>query len=233
MGLGTMAECLTAHENNVVAVRTDLPDEQLALIGCAVTTGVGAALWTAGVHPGASVAVFGCGGVGLCVIQGAAIAGAAEIIAVDPSSSKRDAALSLGATRAIDPGASDPVEQIRAVTAGRGVEYAFEAVGSKGTIVQSYDAACRGGTVVLVGALPPDVLVEFRANALHADAKSILGSSYGSAQVLRDMPRLVKLIEAGRLNVESMVSRRLPLDGVMTAFQAISEGAGVRSVLVP
>jgi len=233
MGLGTMAELMAVNEANLVAVRTDLPDEQLALIGCGVTTGVGAVLWTAEVIPGSTVAVIGCGGVGLSAIQGAVIAGASKVIAVDPSPEKRGAATDVGATDVVDPGAGDPVAQIKELTDGHGAEYTFEVVGRAATILQAYHAAARGGTVVIVGALPPDVGVTFPANALHHDSKRILGSSYGSAQVRRDMPRLVALAEAGRLDIASMVSRRLSLDAFAEAFDAIHAGSGVRSVLIP
>jgi S-(hydroxymethyl)glutathione dehydrogenase / alcohol dehydrogenase len=232
-GLGTLSELMTVDEGNLVKVQTDLPDEQLALIGCGVTTGVGAALWTAEVLPGSTVAVFGCGGVGLAVIQGACIAGASAVIAVDPFAGRREAALGLGATEAVDPEAGDAVEQIRELTDGRGVEYAFEAVGRVETMVQSYHAAARGGTIVFVGALPPDVGLTLPANAIHAESKRILGSSYGSAQVHRDMPRLVALAEAGRLDISAMVSSRIGLDEVQRAFDAIEQRSGVRTVVVP
>src|SRR5881397_240994 len=126
-GLGTFAEMMTVSHHSVVKVESDLPDEQLALIGCGVTTGVGAALNTAAVAPGSTVAVFGCGGVGQSVVQGARIAGAARIVAVDPVELKRTSALRLGATDALDPTEGDAVEQIRSLTGGHGVDYAFDA----------------------------------------------------------------------------------------------------------
>jgi S-(hydroxymethyl)glutathione dehydrogenase/alcohol dehydrogenase len=233
VGLGTMAELMTINEANVVKVETDLPDEQLALIGCSVTTGVGAALWTAHVQPGSTVAVFGCGGVGLSVIQGARIAGATRIIAVDLMSEKREAAIAYGATDTVDPAAGDPVEQIRTLTAGRGVEYSFEAVGLLVTMRQAYDAAARGCVVVFVGALHPSLELSLPANALHSEAKQILGSSYGSAQVRRDMPKLVALAESGHLQIGSMISKRMPLEDIAIALDAIDKAEGLRSILVP
>jgi S-(hydroxymethyl)glutathione dehydrogenase/alcohol dehydrogenase len=234
MGLGTLAEQMTINELNLVRVQTDLPDEQLALLGCGVTTGVGSALWTAQVEPGTTAVVFGCGGVGLSAIQGCRIAGAARIIAVDPTASKREAALALGASDTIDPAAGDPVEQVLALTGGYGADYTFEAVGLVETMEQAFSAACRGGTVVFVGALAADIGLTLPANALHADGKRILGSSYGSAQVRRDLPRLVALIEAGRLDVGSMISEITSLDvGATAAFEAIEAGRGIRTVIVP
>jgi S-(hydroxymethyl)glutathione dehydrogenase/alcohol dehydrogenase len=232
-GLGSMAELMTVNHANLVKVETDLPDEQLALIGCGVTTGVGAALWTAQVRPGTSVAVFGCGGVGQATLQGAAIAGAASIIAVDPVALKRAEAARQGATHLVDPAEGDAVEQIRALTGGRGAEYTFEAVGLLATMRQAFDAACRGGTVTFVGAPRSDLELPLPANALRSDGKRILGSHYGSAQIRRDMPRLVRLAETGRLDIGSMVSRRMPLEEVNAAIDAIEGGEVIRSVLVP
>jgi S-(hydroxymethyl)glutathione dehydrogenase/alcohol dehydrogenase len=232
-GLGTMAETMIVNESSLISITTDLPDEQLALLGCGVTTGVGAALWTASVEPGTSVVVFGCGGVGLSAVQGASIAGAAQIIVVDPLAKKREAAIAFGATDAVDPGDGDPVEQIRALTGGRGVEFSFEVVGLLETMRQSFDAACMGGTVTFVGGLRQDVDIALPANALHAQGKRIMGSVYGSAQVRRDIPRLVALAEAGRLDLSGMVSRRLRLDDVNDAIGAIEAGEVIRSVLVP
>ncbi|MFC3174293.1 Zn-dependent alcohol dehydrogenase [Novosphingobium bradum] len=230
-GLGTMAPLMTVHETNVVKVETDLPDEQLALIGCGITTGVGSALWTARVEPGASVAIFGCGGVGLAVLQGARIAGAAELIAVDPFASKREMALAMGATHAIDPTAEDPVARIREITRGRGAEYTFEVISTPATMRQTYDAACNGGTATMVGSLSPSLELALPANGIHLTGKRLLGSAYGSAQVQRDMPRLVALAEAGRLDVGSMVSRRISLGEVNEAFDAMKRGEVVRSVI--
>jgi len=232
-GLGAMAELMTVDESSLVKVDTDLPDDQLALVGCAVTTGIGAALWTARVQPGSSVAIFGAGGVGLCTVLGAAIAGAAEIIVVDPYPLKREAALSHGATRSVSPADGDPVEQIRACTAGRGADYTFEAIGLPATMRQAFDAACNGGIVTYIGALAADLELPLPANALRAQGKQIRGSNYGSAQVRRDMPLLVRLAETGRLNLAGMVSRRVPLDQVNQAIAAIDQGQVIRSVLIP
>jgi S-(hydroxymethyl)glutathione dehydrogenase/alcohol dehydrogenase len=232
-GLGTMAEQMTVNEANLVKVETDLPDELLALIGCGVTTGAGAAMWTAQVEPGTSVAIFGCGGVGLSALQGARIAGAAQIIAVDPFPAKRAAALEMGATHVVDPTDGDSVAAVKELTGGRGAEYTFEVVGLVETMRQAYDAAAMGGTVTFVGALRPDIELGLPANALHADGKRVLGSVYGSAQVRRDMPRLVALAEAGRLNLGGMVTRRMGLEDVNIAMDAIDAGETIRSVLIP
>jgi S-(hydroxymethyl)glutathione dehydrogenase/alcohol dehydrogenase len=231
-GLGTFAEAMTVNEASVVKIETDVTDDQLALIGCGVTTGVGAALNTARVEPGSSVAVIGCGGVGQAVIQGARIAGASRIFAIDPVELKRKSAEQLGATDLIDPTASDPVGQVQALTDGRGADYAFEVIGLPETILQAYATARRGGTVVVVGMPRSDAQVTFPAFGLFYDEKRILGCVYGSSQVRRDFPRFVSLVETGRLDLATMVSRRIPLDDVNDAFRAMEAGEVIRSVIV-
>jgi S-(hydroxymethyl)glutathione dehydrogenase/alcohol dehydrogenase len=231
--LGTMAEAMTVHEDYLVKVETDLPDDHLALIGCGVTTGLGAALWTARVAPGSTVAVFGAGGVGIATIQGARIAGAAEIIAVDPAPTKKQMAFAFGATHFVDPTERDPVAQIRELTGGRGVDYAIEVAGLVKVMEQAYSAARRGGTVVYVGTLRSDVKLELPANDLHYSAKTLIGCSNGSARVRSDFARIIALVETGRLDLGGMVTRRYPLEGVNEAYQAMIDGEVVRSVLIP
>lgn len=230
-GLGTFAEAMTVDESAVVKVESELPDEQLALIGCGVTTGVGAALNTAKVEPGSTVAVIGCGGVGQAVIQGARIAGASRIIAVDPVELKRKTSEQLGATDLVDPGAGDAVGQVKALTVGRGVDYAFEVIGLPETVVQAYAMARRGGTAVVVGMPRFDAQVTLPGFQLFYDEKKLLGCVYGSAQVRRDFQRFISLIETGRLDVGSMVSRRIALDEVNDAFRAMQAGEVIRSVI--
>ena len=230
-GLGTFSEAMTSSEDSVVKIETDIPDEQLALIGCGVTTGVGAALNTARVQPGSTVAVVGCGGVGQSVIQGARIAGAAKIIAVDLVEMKRKTAEQFGATDLVDPADGDPVEQVRAATSGRGTDYAFEVIGLPETILQAYDIARAGGTAVVVGMARFDATVTFPAMSLFAGNKALLGCMYGSAQVRRDFPRFVQLVETGRLDIGSMVSRHIHLDEVNDAFRAMEAGEVIRSVI--
>ena len=231
-GLGTFAEAITTSEHSVVRIEGDVPDEQLALIGCGVTTGVGAALNTAGVQPGSSVAVLGCGGVGQAVVQGARIAGAARIIAVDPVGMKREQAKAFGATDAVDPSQGDAVEQVKQLTSGRGADYAFEVIGLPETIVQAYNMARKGGTMCIVGMSRIDAQVTFPAFQLFFEEKKILGCKYGSARVRRDFQRFVDLIETGRLDTGRMVSRTIALDQVNDAFRAMEAGEVIRSVIV-
>ncbi len=229
--LGTFADELVTDEAMVVKLETDLPATELALLGCGVTTGVGAALNTAQVTPGSTVTVIGCGGVGQAVIQGARLAGASRIFAVDPVELKRKTAETFGATDLVDPAEGDPVEQVRAATAGRGTDFAFEVLGRPETMVQAYQAARRGGTVCIVGMAHADHLLSLPALGLLLDAKRTVASLYGGAQVRRDFPRLVSLVETGRLDLAAMVSRTISLDDVNDAFRAMEAGEVIRSVI--
>lgn len=231
-GLGTFADMMTCDESSVVKIETDVPDEQLALIGCGVTTGVGAALNTAGVKAGDTVAVIGCGGVGQSVIQGARIAGAARIIAVDPVQLKRDAAMTLGATDVVDPSGGDATEQVLALTGGIGVDYAFEVIGMPSTVLQAFSMARSGGAAVAVGVSRFDENITIPSFPLVLAEKRLLGCVYGSAQVRRDFPRLVSLVEAGKLDLAHMITRTMPLDDINEALRAMKDGEVIRSVLV-
>jgi len=230
-GLGTFSDVMTVDESSVVKVETDLPDTQLALIGCGVTTGVGAALNTAKVRPGATVAIVGCGGVGQAVIQGARIAGAGRIIAIDPQELKRKTATQMGATDVIDPSKGDPVEQVKALTGGRGTDYAFEVIGLPETILTAYNLARRGGEVIVVGMARFDAQFTLPAFGIFFEEKTVKGCKYGSAQVRRDFPRFVELIETRRLDTSSMVSKTIKLEGVNDAFRAMEAGEVIRSVI--
>jgi S-(hydroxymethyl)glutathione dehydrogenase/alcohol dehydrogenase len=230
-GLGTFAEQMTCNEGSIVKIESDLPDEQLALIGCGVTTGVGAALNTAEVQPGTTVAVIGCGGVGQAVIQGARIAGASRIIAVDPVELKRKTAEQLGATDFVDPGEGDAVAQVQQLTSGRGVDYAFEVIGLPETVLQAYNMIRKGGTAIMVGMTRAEAQVTLPTFDLFFNEKTLKGSKYGSGQVRRDFQRFVDLIETGRLDTNSMVSKTIKLDDVNDAFTAMEKGEVIRSVI--
>jgi len=231
-GLGAFAELMTVDQIKVVPVQTDLPDDQLALIGCAVTTGVGAALNTARVTPGATVTVVGCGGVGQCVVQGARIAGASRIVAVDPVALKRDAAAAQGATDLVDPAEGDPVDQIRDLTEGRGTDFSFEVVGTPATVATAYRSARRGGVVTVVGMPSMEDTLTLPLPELFLDAKEMRYCISGGAQVRRDVPRLVALAETGRLDLASMVSQHIALSDINDAVVAMEAGKVVRSVIV-
>jgi S-(hydroxymethyl)glutathione dehydrogenase/alcohol dehydrogenase len=231
-GCGTFAESMVVHEASIVPVETDLADEELALLGCGVTTGLGAALNTAEVAPGSSVAVIGCGGVGQSVIQGARIAGAAVIIAVDPVAGRRESSLGVGATHAVDPGAEDPVEAVEALTSGRGADYTFEVVGRPELMVQAFDMARAEGTVTLVGMPPVGATLELPAIRAVFSGKRLAGSVVGGAQILRDFPRFIRLAESGKLDLGSMVSERITLDEINHGIDQLTKAEGVRTVIV-
>jgi S-(hydroxymethyl)glutathione dehydrogenase/alcohol dehydrogenase len=228
-GCGTFAEELIVPSSAVVKVAEDIPLETASLIGCGVTTGVGAAINTAQVQPGSSVVVFGAGGVGIAAIQGARVAGAAEILAVDVVESKLDDAKRFGATHACTP---DAFEQLKAeITGGEGFDYALECIGNPATIRTTFDAARRGGTAVIVGAGRSDHKIEFNAFELFFSDKILRGSMYGSANVRTFMPKLCRLWKAGKLDLEGMVSRRIALEDVNDAFRAMQAGEVIRSVI--
>jgi len=231
-GCGTFAEAMVVHEASVVPVQTDLADEQLALLGCGVTTGLGAALNTAAVIPGSSVAVIGCGGVGQSVIQGARIAGASVIIAIDPAPGRREASVRVGATHTVDPAAGNPVEQVRALTEGRGADYSFEVVGRPELMVQAFDMARAEGTVTLVGM--PAVGDTLTLPAIQAvfSGKRLAGSVVGGSQILRDFPRFIRLAEVGQLDLGSMISQRIKLDEINDGIDLLTRAEGVRTVVL-
>lgn len=232
LGTATFAEETLVPEAQVVPVDRVAPLELAALVGCALSTGIGAVWHTAGVEPGSTVAVIGCGGVGLSVIQGARLAGASTIVAVDTVAAKLDVALSMGATAAVDASEEDAADGIRARTGGRGADYAFEVVGRGTTIRAAFAGARRGGTVVLVGAGSPRDEVTFSAFELFVDAKTLVGCVYGSTDPDRDFPVLVDLVTRGAVDAAGMVSRRIGLADVNDAVRAMEAGEVVRSVIV-
>lgn len=231
-GCGTFADAMVVDEASLVAVQTDLADDQLALLGCGVTTGLGAALNTARVEPGSSVAVIGCGGVGQSVVQGARIAGAATIIAIDLAAERRAAALQVGATHALDPGQGNPLEQVRALTDGRGVDHSFEVVGLPDLMVAAFDMARAEGTVTFVGMPAKDATLTLPALSAVFSGKRIAGSVMGGAQILRDFPRYIRLAESGQLQLGSMISRRIKLDEINDGLRSMTDAAGIRTVIV-
>ena len=231
-GTGTFAERAILSEHSVVKVETSVPPEQLALIGCGVTTGVGAVLNTAGVPPGSSVAVVGCGGVGQSAVQGARIAGASTIIAVDTVQAKLDAAGKLGATHTVLAGEGrDAVSGVRDITGGRGVDFAFEVIGNPKVLEQAYQMLRRRGVLVAVGVPPFDATTSIPTWDLVLNERQIRGCIYGSAQVAREFPRLVTFIETGQLDLGAMVSRVIDLSEVNQAFRAMEAGEVIRSVI--
>ena len=228
-GCGTFAEEMIIPEAAAVKVDNDIPLDVVSLVGCGVTTGVGAAINTADIRPGTSVVVFGAGGVGISAIQGARIAGAAEIVAVDMVDAKLEMAKKFGATHAVKP---EDLEGAKLeVTGGEGFDYALECIGRPETIRASFDAARRGGTAVIVGVGKMTEMVQFSAFELFFNEKNLKGSMYGSANVRTDFNRLLRLWKQGKLDLEGMISRRIKVDDVNDAFRAMQAGEVIRSVI--
>ena len=228
-GAGTFAEELILLEQGAVKIDKDVPHDVASLLGCGVMTGVGAAINAAKVEPGSSVVVFGCGGVGISVIQGARIAGAATILAVDMVDRKLDWAKQFGATHAVKPEDLPAAQQ--ELTGGAGFDYGFEVVGRSQTIKAAYDATRRGGTTVVVGVGRADDMLELSAFDLFYNEKNLRGTYYGSANIKRDFPRLVALWRSGQLDLEGMITSRLALDDVNDAFAVMQSGEAIRQVI--
>ena len=227
--LGSFAERMLLHEHALVKIRLDMPLDRAALIGCGVTTGVGAVIRTARVEPGSSVAVIGCGGVGLSAINGAAIAGAGRILAIDIHQSKLELARQFGATDGIDAGTVDPVEAILDMTDG-GVDYSFEALGRKETCEQAFGMLRPSGTACIIGMVPEGQKIEIDAAALLYDRR-LIGSDMGSNAFRVDMPHLVDFYLNGKLNLDALISQRIPLERVNEAYAEMLAGTVARSVI--
>jgi NDMA-dependent alcohol dehydrogenase len=231
-GLGTFAEELVCPEISTVKIDADIPLTSAALIGCGVLTGFGAAANTADIEPGDTVAVIGCGGVGLNVIQGAKHQGAERIIAVDQFDSKLKLAEAFGATDLVNAKDTDAVAQVAELTANRGVDVAFEVIGLKTTVQQALSMARRGGQAIIVGVPKMEQTMEIPiAMELLVNEKQVRGSWYGSSAVQRDVPRLIELYKAGTLKLDELVSRTIDLAGINDAFKAMEAGEVARSVV--
>ncbi len=227
--ISSFAEQMLVAERATLKVDRELPLDSLALIGCGILTGLGAALRTARVEAGSTVAVFGAGGVGLAAVQGALIAGAATIISVDLSPRKLETAQQFGATHGVDASRVDPVEGIREIVPG-GVDYAFEAIGNKTTAEQAFASIRDAGTAVLIGFFPAEARLDLPA-ADFISEKKLIGSRMGSNRFRLDMPAYIELYRQGRLKLDEMVTRRGKLEDVNEAFRAMREGEVTRTVL--
>lgn len=228
--VGSYAEQMLLHENSLVKIDPEIPLDRAALVGCGVLTGVGAALRTSGLQAGQTVAVFGCGGVGLSIIQGARIGGASRIIAIDQFPSKLERAHSLGATDVIDASKGDAVGQLRELTGGRGVDHAFEAVGLPHLIRQAVEALAISGTATIVGVPPAGSTIEFPFSAIRPECK-VQTSRMGSNRFRTDIPLYLDFYRQGRLNLDDMVSVRGKLEDINEAFRAMKAGEVARTVL--
>ena len=230
LDLSSYAEQMLVHENAVVKVTKEMPLDRAALIGCGVTTGIGAVQNSAKVPAGSSVVVIGCGGVGLSAVQGARLAGAARIIAVDRVESKLELAKIFGATDGVNASDGDAVAKVQEMTGG-GVEYAFEAIGLKATAEQAFAMLRPGGTATIIGMIPLGQTVEVPGVDFLSE-KRLQGSVMGGSSFRVEMPRYVDLYLQGRLNLDDLVSKRIPLEQVNQAFQDMEKGEVARSVIL-
>mgnify|MGYP001236976536 FL=1 len=227
--LGSFAEQMLVHEHAIVKIREDMPMDRAALIGCGVTTGVGAVIHTAGVEPGSVVSVIGCGGIGLSAINGAAIAGAARIIAIDMVDSKLELARKFGATDTVNARSGNVVEEVIEMTGG-GVHYSFEAIGLKIAAEQAFQMLRAGGTATVIGMIPPGDMVTIHGVDFLSE-KKIQGSMMGSNRFRVDMPRFVDFYLQGRLHLDDLVSNRIQLTDINDGMAALETGEVARSVI--
>ena len=230
LNLSSFAEYMLVHEHALAKIREDMPLDLAALIGCGVTTGIGSVIHTAEVEPGSSVAVIGCGGVGLAAVNGAAIAGAARIIAIDRVPGKLDLAREFGATDTVNAAEIDPVGAVRELTGG-GVHYSFEAIGLATTAQQAFKMVRRGGTATVIGMIPVGTMVEIHGPELLGE-KKLQGSNMGSNRFRVDMPRFIEFYLQGKLHLDKMISGRIRLEQVNEALEQLKTGEVARNVIL-
>jgi S-(hydroxymethyl)glutathione dehydrogenase/alcohol dehydrogenase len=227
--LSSFAEQMLVHENALVKIKDDLPLDRAAIVGCGVMTGVGAVFNAAKVEPGSMVAVIGCGGVGLSAVNGAALAGAERIIAIDTVASKLEIARAVGATDTINASNVDPVAAIKELTGG-GVHYSFEALGLKRTAEQSFEMLRPGGTATIIGMVPLGVKIELHGADFLRDRK-IQGTSMGGNRFRVDMPRLLEMWRQGRLKLDHLITGTIKFDQINEGFANLKSGAPVRQLI--
>ena len=230
-GVSSFSNYTVLHEKAVLKIPDDLPLDRAAILGCAVITGVGAVINAARVKPGSTVAVFGTGGVGLNVVQGAVLAGAKKIIAVDLLESRLEHARLFGATHAVNGSKEDPVERVRALTGGKGTDYAFEVIGLPETMRQAYDSLAKRGIAVVIGVTPTTAEVSVPSLSLVFEERTLTGSVYGSAAPRTDIPRLIDLYRASKIKLDELLTHTYPLEQINEAYEALERGDTVRSVV--
>jgi S-(hydroxymethyl)glutathione dehydrogenase / alcohol dehydrogenase len=231
-GMSSFAEYSVVHQSAAIKINPEMPMDGAALIGCAVMTGVGAVLNTARVEPGSTVAVFATGGVGLSVVQGAVLANASKIIAIDVLDNKLDYASGFGATHTVNSRKQDPLQAIRDLTDGEGVDYAFDAIGDSKVSRACYDAVRRGGTAVIVGMAPTGSEIPI-PSTIAGEEKIVKGCFYGSTRPAVDFPRLVDFYMRGVLQLDRMITQTYPLTDINAAFEALGRGDNARGILTP
>jgi S-(hydroxymethyl)glutathione dehydrogenase / alcohol dehydrogenase len=232
MTVGSFGEYAVVPKSGAIPIADAIPLDRAAMVGCAIATGFGAAANTVHIPVGASAVVIGCGGVGLSALQGCAAQSASPLIAVDVNDSKLELARKLGATHTINAGTDDAIARVLELTGNLGADFAFEAIGLKVTIEQATRMLSAGGTAVIVGQVPDGVTIEVDPYLLSDREHRIVGSNYGSCNPEIDFPKILNLYQQGRLDLDSMISRRLKLEQINEAFDAIAHGEAVRSVIV-
>ena len=230
-GVSSFSNYTVMPEGAVLKIPKELPFELAALMGCSVITGVGAVINAAKVKRGGTVAVFGAGGVGVNVVQGAAMSGAKTIIAVDRHSSRLDDALTFGATHVINASDTDPVAEIRKLTGGLGVDYAFEAIGLSATIQQAYNSLAKRGIAMTLGIAPATTEVTISPVGLVYEERVLTGSLYGSSAPKTDIPMMIDLYTNGSLKLDELLSRTYPIEEINEAYDAMQSGETLRSVI--
>ncbi len=229
--IATMSDLAVVPEQALIKIDPEYPMDRAALVGCGVTTGVGAVLRTAQVEPGSTVAVIGSGGVGLNVLQGAKLADAERIIAVDLVERKLDFARQFGATDTVNASEVDPVEAVKELTGGLGVDYAFEAIGSSVTIRQAFDMVRSAGTAVAIGLARSHDVVPIPPQELIWSEKKLIGSYYGSSRPREDMPEYLRLYDEGKLMLDELITKTYDLDQINEAFADMEAGKNARGIL--
>ena len=232
LAVGAFSQYTVVPATNVIPLPDDVPFEVGALVGCAVATGYGVVVNAAKVQPGSTVLVMGCGGVGLNVIQAAALIGAARIIAVDILDNKLKYAEQFGATHCINATHEDVVSRVRALTGGFGADYAFEVISQPKTIEQAFESLRKGGLAVIVGMAPPGATITLDPLAMMRTSRVIMGAAYGNIRPAMDFPRMLELYRAGKLKLKELVSRRFGLTEINDAFRALGAGEVARGLVV-
>ena len=227
----SFAEETVVPESCAIKIRQDIPLDRACFVGCGTMTGVGAAINTANVQPGTTVAVIGCGGVGLNVIQGAALSGARQLIAIDLLPKKLNLAKTFGATHFVNPSQDDPFKAVMDLTGGRGVDYAFEVISTTKTIELAFKMTARRGTCTIVGVSPEGARISLNPNVFTMMEKRLIGSYYGSTRPRIDMPRLIDLYLEKKIKIDELVSRTFPLEKVNEAYDLLKQGEVARSVV--
>ena len=228
--LGGFAEMMLVHQNGIVKITKDMPLTHAALIGCGITTGMGAVMNTAKIEPGSSVCVIGAGGIGLAAVQGARISNAGQVIVVDVSDAKLETARQLGATHLVNASTVDNVVEAVKEISGGGVDYSFEAIGKKATAEQAFAMLDVGGTATVIGMVPSKEMVEIRGIDLLAE-KKLQGSMMGSNRFRIDMPNMVQMYLDGRLLLDEMISGTIPLAQINEGYELMKQGAVTRTVI--